>query len=341
VRFLSLFAGIGGFDLGLERAGMQCIGQVENNEFCQRVLAYHWPNVKRMGDIKNVKGTEFGEVDLVCGGVPCQPASTAGKRRGTADDRWLWPEAFRLVRVIQPQWCLFENVRGITSLESGVVFDALFAELESYGYEVQSFCVPACAVDAPHRRDRVWIVGWNSNAMRCDWDGWEIKTVQNCNSNTNGICENVAHAEIGAERAGLCASEPGRIGRGRFGNGSGADDVADNAKLSDGENITEKIQRQIQQSGISIITGNVSNTKKLRLQGVGSSREQVSETHERSGVSLWDSSDRAIWLPEPTVGRVANGVPGRVDRLRSLGNAVVPQVVEIFGRVIMEASRKK
>ena len=138
MKYLSLFAGIGGFDLGLERAGMKCVGQVEFNPFCQRVLAHHWPNVKRMGDIHDVTGTEFGAVDLVCGGVPCQPASQAGKRRGTQDDRWLWPEAFRIVRVIRPTWCLFENVRGLTSLESGVVFENLLSEPEEIGYEVQA-----------------------------------------------------------------------------------------------------------------------------------------------------------------------------------------------------------
>jgi DNA (cytosine-5)-methyltransferase 1 len=263
VKFLSLFAGIGGFDLGLEHAGMQPVGQVEINPFCQRVLAHHWPNVKRMGDIKNVKGTEFGEVDLVCGGVPCQPASTAGKRRGTADDRWLWPEAFRLVRVIQPRWCLFENVRGITSLESGVVFDSLLTELETYGYEVQSFCVPACAVDAPHRRDRVWIIAYN-------------------------------------------------------------------AKSTHRQNITGEKERQVQQSGIGIVTADVADA-----DNSGFKKQCGTEPRE----SL-QSQFACRWFPEPDVGRVANGVPGRVDRLRSLGNAVVPQIVEIFGRVILEASGK-
>ena len=170
MTFLSLFAGIGGFDLGLERAGMKCIGQVEIDTFCQDVLKKHWPNVKLFGDIYNVKGDEFGKVDVICGGVPCQPASTAGKRKGVADNRWLWPEAFRIVRKIKPTWCLFENVCGIISLERGMVFDSLLSELEGYGYEVQTFCIPACAVNAPHKRDRIWIIGHSKDKISSDSD---------------------------------------------------------------------------------------------------------------------------------------------------------------------------
>ena len=158
MRFLSLYSGIGGFDIALERVGMECVGQVEIATFCRRELERLWPNVKRICDVKLVKGDEFGPIDLICGGVPCQPASSAGKRRGKADDRWLWPDTFRLVQAIKPTWCLFENVYGIINLKSGLVFDSLLAELEGIGYDVQSFLIPACAVDAPHKRDRIFIL---------------------------------------------------------------------------------------------------------------------------------------------------------------------------------------
>lgn len=154
MKFLSLFSGIGGFDLGLERAGMECVGQVEKDEYCLAVLAHHWPAVKRVADIYDVTESDFGAVDLVCGGFPCQPFSLAGKRAGAGDHRYLWPEMLRVIKAYRPSWVLGENVAGIV----GVELDKVLADLESEGYELQTFIIPACAVDAPHERKRVWIV---------------------------------------------------------------------------------------------------------------------------------------------------------------------------------------
>lgn len=167
LRVLSLFSGIGGFDLACGWAGMEIVGQVEIDPFCNKVLAKHWPNVKRMEDIKNVKGKEFGQIDLICGGPPCQPASVAGKQRGKADDRWLWPEAIRLLSTIQPTWAVFENPTGLLSLERSVVFRLLLSEMENEGYEVWSVIIPACSVKAPHQRDRIWIIGYSEH-NRCN-----------------------------------------------------------------------------------------------------------------------------------------------------------------------------
>lgn len=167
MRFVSLFAGIGGFDLGLERAGMQCVGQVEINPFCQAVLAHHWPHVRRVDDIRKVVGDEFGTVDLVCGGFPCQPFSLAGKRAGAEDDRYLWPEMCRVVKALRPSWVLGENVAGII----GVELDKVLADLESEGYWLQPIIIPACAVDAPHERKRVWIVARRRSANVDDTEG--------------------------------------------------------------------------------------------------------------------------------------------------------------------------
>jgi DNA (cytosine-5)-methyltransferase 1 len=278
VRILSLFAGIGGFDLGLERAGMQCVGQVEINPFCQRVLAYHWPHVKRIGDIHDVNGTEFEKPDVVCGGVPCQPASTAGKRRGVRDDRWLWPEAFRVVKLYSPAWVLFENVRGLTSLENGMVIDSLLSELESYGYEMlPPIIIPACAVDAKHRRDRVWLVGHS-------------------------------------EHDGLFAPE---IGSGPTKRNQGS---------------TEPVQAE-QPSGSGFKHALVANPNVAGLE------REITAWIESGKQGLF--AKRSRWPTESGICRVSNGVPGRVDRLRGLGNAVVPQVVEVIGRAIIKSSLLK
>ena len=142
----SLFSGIGGFDLGLERAGMRVEWQVENNEFCREVLKKHWPKVPCHYDITQIDWRDIPRVDLVCGGFPCQPFSLAGKRAGKADDRYLWPEVVRCLDTLRPTWFLGENVPGIITL----ALDQVCADLESLGYTVWPVCIPACAVDAPH-----------------------------------------------------------------------------------------------------------------------------------------------------------------------------------------------
>lgn len=154
LRFIDLCAGIGGFSLGLERAGMDCVGQVEINDDCNAVLAKHWPSVSRWTDIRTVDPANLPAVELICGGYPCQPFSLSGKRKGTTDDRHLWPEVYHLVTALRPSWCLFENVVGHISM--GI--DQVLSDLESQGYTCQTLSVPACAVDARHRRKRVWIL---------------------------------------------------------------------------------------------------------------------------------------------------------------------------------------
>lgn len=143
--------------MGLERAGMQIVWQVENDPFRQQVLAKHWPGVRRYGDIRQLDPTELEPVDLVAGGPPCQPVSLAGKRRGKADDRWLWGETIRIVAGLRPRWCLFENPIGFISMG----LDDVLSALETLGYSCRAAVIPACIVGAPHRRDRVWIVAYS------------------------------------------------------------------------------------------------------------------------------------------------------------------------------------
>lgn len=162
----SLFSGIGGFDLAAQWMGWENVFQVEWDEYCQKVLAKNFPNVERHGDIKEFDGTKYaGTIDIISGGFPCQPFSQAGKREGTADDRHLWPEMLRVIREIQPCYVVGENVGGLITWDDGVVLEQVFSDLENEGYEVQAFVIPACAVNAPHRRDRIWIVG-NSKSTR-------------------------------------------------------------------------------------------------------------------------------------------------------------------------------
>lgn len=154
MTFGSLFAGIGGMDLGLERAGMECKWQVEIDDFCRKVLTKHWPEVPKYGDIKELTGDELATVDLIAGGFPCQPISVAGKRRGREDERWLWPEFARIIRVVRPRLVLVENVPGLLSRGMREVL----GQLAKLGYDAQWHSIPACAFGARHIRERLYML---------------------------------------------------------------------------------------------------------------------------------------------------------------------------------------
>ena len=155
----SLFSGIGGFDLAAEWMGWENLFNCEWEEFPRKVLKHHFPNAKQYGDIKEFNATTYaGRIDILTGGFPCQPYSTAGKRKGKEDERHLWPEMLRVVRECSPRWIVGENVRGLVNWNGGLVFEEVCADLETCGYSVQPFILGACAVNAPHRRDRVWFV---------------------------------------------------------------------------------------------------------------------------------------------------------------------------------------
>jgi DNA (cytosine-5)-methyltransferase 1 len=164
MNHIGLFEGIGGFSLAARWMGWETIAWCEWNEFGQKVLKHHFPKAASHGDITKTDFTIYrGQCDIVTGGFPCQPYSSAGKRLGKEDDRHLWPEMCRAIREIQPSWVVGENVRGLTNWNGGMVFDEVQADLEAEGYEVLPFLLPACAVNAPHRRDRIWFVAYSKS----------------------------------------------------------------------------------------------------------------------------------------------------------------------------------
>lgn len=161
----SLFSGIGGFDLAARWAGWDNLFNCEIDLFCRTVLKYHFPDAEQYGDIKT---TDFAvwrdRIDVLSGGFPCQPFSQAGKRKGTKDDRYLWPQMLGVIRSVRPRWVVGENVLGIVNWSKGLVFEQVCSDLEAEGYEVQPFVIPACGVNAPHRRYRTWFVAHRSDA---------------------------------------------------------------------------------------------------------------------------------------------------------------------------------
>jgi len=236
---LDLFSGIGGFSLAAEWTGLiRTVAFCEIEPFCQKVLKKHWPDVSIFSDIKELRGEDIGTVDILTGGFPCQPFSCAGKQRGKEDDRYLWPEMFRIIQETKPTWIIGENVPGLINL----ALEDCFLDLEAEGYEVQSLIIPACAVNAPHRRDRVWIIAYSSS---------------NATNKSMGI------------------------------------------------------------SKIPII--------QQRCQKFGSEGwEQFELVTEQVAPSKWWT--RGLPNPRPLLIRDDDGIPNRVDRLKALGNSIVPQV---------------
>ncbi len=278
----SLFSGIGGLDLGLERAGMRVIWQSEIDPYACRVLAKHWPEVPNHGDIKQIDWATVERPDVICGGYPCQPFSVAGKRRGTDDPRHLWPWVRAAISALRPRFAILENVRGHLSMGGTVVI----GDLAEIGYDAEWRVVSAAGLGAPHRRDRIIIVAYPNN------HGSFTGTV------TGGIGKTYGYAQ---ERPDGAANIERRCG------------------------VLADASSQYLESGIG-----------------GNRGERLSE---RTPLQVPTDRGRGVtgiagewWKVEPDVGRVANGVPSRVDRLRGLGNAVVPQVAEYVGRLVMAAA---
>ena len=286
---------------------MKTIGQVEKDDYCNKVLTKHWPNVKRYEDIYECGKHNLERVDLICGGFPCQPFSQAGKRRGEKDDRYLWPEMVRIISELKPDWVIGENVVGILNMG----FEDMLSSLGDIGYEIEVFVIPACAVDAKHRRDRVWIVAHNDSIRRqrsqndrdyrnVEFQGFEI--LRNAEEQTR-IGEAFADSDRTGDRTRTDRTNEDR----------------QEEKQEQGD------ESQFESSGYG---EDVPNPKETGLEG------QESEGWSRKHYGL--SAECSKWPIEPAMGRVANGVPRRVDRLKCLGNAVVPQIPEILGRAIME-----
>ena len=172
LKILDLFSGLGGFSLGLERTGcFKTTAFCDNNKYSRLLLQKHWKGVKIYNDVREINkeqlesdGIQFP--DIITGGFPCQPFSVAGKQKGTSDDRHLWPEMFRIVKEFTPRWIIGENVKGLTNIEKGMVFESVCTDLEGEGYEVRAFNIPAAGVGAPHRRERIWIVASLEDSRR-------------------------------------------------------------------------------------------------------------------------------------------------------------------------------
>jgi DNA (cytosine-5)-methyltransferase 1 len=214
----SLFSGIGGFDLAAHWMGWNNIFHCEWNEFGQKVLKYHFPKSISYGDIAKTDFTiHRGAIDLISGGFPCQPYSSAGKRLGKEDERHLWPEMCRAIGEIAPRWVVGENVRGLTNWNGGVVFDEVCADLENLGYQVAPYLIPACATNAPHKRERIWFVAYSeSNGNRGELQRLEKKDVDEWKSKKYGENHNEFRNDGEEWNASNAKSEQGQRSKFEF-----------------------------------------------------------------------------------------------------------------------------
>ena len=404
LKVLDLFSGIGGFALGLDSTGFfETVKFVEKDKYCQKVLRKNFPNIPIEEDIKNVKGKE-GDADVIVGGFPCQPMSVAGKRKGTDDDRYLWPEMFRLIREIKPQFVIGENVQGIINIQNGMVLRQVQDDLESEGFEVQCFLIPASGIGAWHQRYRVWIVGHSQHngllaaEKRCrdekDYGGSqkrENETIEPTRASRSRNDENVSDT-IGTrsrredsgnineqrrittqtERKSLQSKE-GQTRSNDFKQSS--KDVSDtNTRLSIGEN--EEIQARRKTIDSSSSRGgeeNVSDTEVIRTresrnidqekrnessgstQSNSSSKDVLQSNNERQQESntskeserqtlssrehVASETKQTWWQVESAVRGIPNGISyeldkDRANRIKALGNAIVPQIAREFGLAI-------
>jgi DNA (cytosine-5)-methyltransferase 1 len=209
---LDLFSGIGGFALAAKWNGFRTVGFCDNEPYAQSVIKKHWPDVPIHDDIRKVRGELYAGITLLTGGFPCQPFSLAGKQRGKADDRYLWPEMLRVIREAKPAWILGENVAGIVNM----ALDQVHIDLEAEGYEVESIIIPACGVDAPHRRDRVWIVAHSTGGKRGGLqDKSRTEGAQGCDQlprDSSGLSGKLCPEDVAdSQSVGIQRQRPSRI----------------------------------------------------------------------------------------------------------------------------------
>lgn len=268
----SLFAGIGGFELAATWAGITPVWSNEIDPWCCKVLIKNFNHEIKEGDI--AKQT-FGYVDIITGGFPCQPFSHAGKRKGTDDDRYIWPEMLRVIEDIGPSWVIIENVAGLKSMEDGNTLEGILNDMENIGYQTETFLVPACSVGAWHRRDRIWIVCHATHPLSCG--------------------RNNRSKQSDLDRKQACSEKENRT------------------------SVRSKITRHGE---------DVANPEGQHERVTWLCQEQQ---EGKIGRSDNGNREHSGWQTEPDVGRVANEISRRVDRLKGLGNAIVPQVAyEIF-----------
>ena len=333
LRHLDLFSGIGGFSLGLEATGgFETVAFCDIEKYCLEILEKRYPGVPRYTNIKElnyetIKTDGVFPIDIITGGYPCQPFSVAGRKKGEKDPRHLWPEMFRLVQELQPSWVIGENVSGHIKLG----LDTVLKNLESEGYAARTFSISASSIGANHQRERVWIV---ANSKQDNY----FEQVRRRNEEESGI-QKKYREEHGQSRQSSGTSEVWKKSN-RHENvedtrqlGGGLEPSGNKESIGRGSyEKTEWSTNADQTSGSSQRGEVMANTSSKRTSR-GETRREDAENVGQSSKRPWDG----WWDIEPDVGRVAHGVPKRVDRLKSLGNSLVPSIPYYIGLSILQS----
>lgn len=330
MNHIGLFEGIGGFSIAAKQMGWETIAWCEINPFCQNVLKHHYPNATPHHDIKQTDFTIYrGECDIITGGFPCQPYSTAGKRLGKEDERHLWPEMLRAIREVAPRWVVGENVRGLLSWNGGLVFDEVQTDLEACGYEVWPFILPACGVNAPHRRDRIWFVAYSASCSTgSPGSSGELKSNRRNNNDEQSSWRTTPELDNGCGQFLQSTQNTNE-------NGWRGDIGQEESEVGQLRNIGERDHEPIPTDNGEV--GVATNTTNNR-------REDALENGELERGRSRFMDERNVWHSFPSQSPVCSGNDGfslglfditfskwRNESIKALGNAVVPQVVlQIF-----------
>lgn len=324
LNVLDLFSGIGGFSVGLEATGkFKTIGFCEQDKFCQKVLRKHWSDVPIYEDIKKLDAKKI-TADIITSGFPCQPISIAGKQKGKDDDRFLVPEMLRVVKEVKPRWFIAENVSNLINISNGQILQELHNSLEACGFEVQTFNISASSQGAWHKRSRVWIVASNTNSRLSIGENEEVQARWN-------TFDNGSSADVSDSNSRL------RRGRG--------------AELKSRENeVREFYSKEEEQSeqhirskavGHNVIFGerkNATNTDKfgtqIQTQGEHTSIKMSGSTSKES---WWETQSELCGVPD---GVQYELYPDRANRIKALGNSIVPQIVTEIGKAIIKAEEE-
>lgn len=305
---LSLFSGIGGLDLAAEWAGIETIGQCEWAEYPTKVLEKHWPDMPRWKDIRTLTKESFYErtgartVDIISGGFPCQPFSVAGKQRSTDDDRYLWPEMVRVVKELRPSWVVGENVAGIVRM----ALSDILSELEASGYRTRTFLIPACAVGARHRRYRTAIVAYAESVSK------------------RGLCFREETEKPGSGFSGQDVQYPGCPGCKEQHTSGEPEPERPDSGVSDTDNRGGTVRRH-RKFPAAEKAGGGGGGHGRRAQEYESGKRRKFKSGMGGVADGISGRMDGYWDTEPDIPRIEKGVPHRAERLKALGNAVVPQ----------------
>jgi DNA (cytosine-5)-methyltransferase 1 len=325
--------------------GWETVAWCEWNEFGQRVLKHHFPEAEGHGDITKTDFTKYANrIDILTGGFPCQPYSLAGKRKGKADDRHLWPEMLRAIREIQPTWVVGENVFGLINWDGGLVFDEVQADLEAAGYEVWPYVLPACAVNAPHRRDRVWFVAYcdKSRLQKAQAEQQAAGVEQH-----RKLDEFITHPDSNGQHGSNCKHEVNASERGidaqRDVEQMGGDDSCANGTRRKKQHAASKSIRQDINSRDAMYANSTSEQREY----FGQKRQgELDRPNSGNGIDTWQN-----FPTQPPICGGDDGLPAELDgitfskwrneSIKAYGNAIVPQVAFQIFKAIEELSHNR